>query len=38
MQIKQIVNSLLEKLLKTLKLNLTNDVFLYQQKCNENQF
>jgi len=36
MQIKQIVNSLIEKLLKRTKLKLTYDVFLYQQKCNEN--
>ena len=38
MQIKQIVNSLIEKLLKSSKIKQSNNVFLYQQKCNENQF
>ena len=38
MQIKQIVNSLIEKLLKPSKIKQSNHVFLYQQKCNENQF
>ena len=36
MQIKQIVNSLIEKLLKSTKIKQCNDVILYQQKCNEN--
>ncbi len=36
MQIKQIVNSLIEKLLKSSKIKQSNHVFLYQQKCNEN--
>lgn len=38
MQIKQIVNSLIEKLLKSSKIKQPNHVFLYQQICNENQF